>query len=85
MGSEMCIRDSSKADNEISNHDLYDIDKTILGNTDMSFFAGTFFQIQVYLKAANKRYNEIYREHTTEYHKQYKEQRKKIEPTNAYS
>ena len=69
----------SKADNEISNDDLYNINKSILANNEMSHLAHSIYSLELYLNAANRRFHEVYKEHTTEYHRQYAHQQRKIE------
>ena len=68
----------AKAENEMSNHDLYEINREMLGNREMSHLSGSFLQVTMYLKAAQKQFSTIYREHTTEYHDQYRKQRMRI-------
>lgn len=68
----------AKAENEVSNNNLYDINRMRLGNNEMSHLSGSYVNVNFYLKAAIDRFSEIYREHNEEYHKQFKEQRKRI-------
>jgi len=68
----------AKAENEMSNRDLYDINNQNLGNDEMSHLSGNYTHVIRYLKAAVARFEEVYKDHNREYHIQFKEQSKRI-------